>query len=331
MASGVEAAASAQSAATRRWVSVAARLGVSGCVLALIFALIPASQLLDALGRVPALTWLGIGVAFLALHALASQKWRMIVRGAGVDASRSEALRAHAAGLFANLCLPSLVGGDLVRAGLLLRVKGRAESVALASLADRLGDTAALAVIAGCAGLLVPESSATMAGKIIAFVAISLAVGVSGGIVLLQKLPADRLPARLAGIASRFRAALERLLAQPKLALQAFALSLSIQASFVALNLVLAQALGIALAPVVWFLAWPLAKLVALAPISLGGIGVREVAIAGLLAPFGVAAPDAVSQSLAWEVVLIAGGMVAGAAALLLGVRPGQHKREMEA
>ena len=37
----------------------------------------------------------------------------------------------------------------------------------------------------------------------------------------------------------------------------------------------------------VWLLAWPLAKLIALAPVSLGGIGVREVALATLLLPCG--------------------------------------------
>jgi len=46
---------------------------------------------------------------------------------------------------------------------------------------------------------------------------------------------------------------------------------------------------------------------------------VREVALAGLLAPFGVASSLAVAQSLCWEVVLVASGLVAGAAAIATG------------
>ena len=42
----------------------------------------------------------------------------MLLGASGVLPGYLESMRAHFAGLFANLCLPSLVGGDLVRAGL---------------------------------------------------------------------------------------------------------------------------------------------------------------------------------------------------------------------
>jgi len=85
-----------------------------------------------------------------------------------------------------------------------------------------------------------------------------------------------------------------------------------IQASFVLLNAFLGAAIGLQAPLHVWFLAWPLAKLVALLPVSLGGLGVREVALAGLLQPFGVPAALAVAQSLLWETILVAGGLTAG-------------------
>ena len=55
-----------------------------------------------------------------------------------------EAVRAHGAGLFANLCLPSVVGGDVVRAGVVIRDHKRFENIALGSLADRINDSFAL-------------------------------------------------------------------------------------------------------------------------------------------------------------------------------------------
>jgi len=112
---------------------------------------------------------------------------------------------------------------------------------------------------------------------------------------------------------------LDALFAQPGTALAAFVMSVLVQSSFVGLNIVLARAIGIEIEAAAWMLAWPLAKLIALLPVSLGGIGVREVALAAFLAPFGVEATLAVAQSLAWEGVLIGAGLVCGAFSLALG------------
>jgi uncharacterized membrane protein YbhN (UPF0104 family) len=123
----------------------------------------------------------------------------------------------------------------------------------------------------------------------------------------------------------RFRAGIDLLVNAPVTAILAFCLSLAIQGGFVLLNVVMAQAMGIEAPVAMWLFAWPLAKLIALAPISLGGIGVREVAIAGLMAPFGVDAALVVAQSLSWEVVLIGSGLLAG---LLVAVVPTPRAEE---
>ena len=102
-------------------------------------------------------------------------------------------------------------------------------------------------------------------------------------------------------------------------------MSLGIQGSFIGLNILLASEIGIDASASVWFFAWPLAKLVALAPISLGGIGVREVAIAGLMAPFGIEPALVVAQSLSWEAVLVGSGLFAGIVVALL---PGSGSRK---
>jgi uncharacterized membrane protein YbhN (UPF0104 family) len=63
---------------------------------------------------------------------------------------------------------------------------------------------------------------------------------------------------------------------------------------------------------------WPLAKLAAVLPLTQGGIGVREAALVGLLAPFGAPGPLVLASGLAWEAVVIAGGLVAGGVSLWL-------------
>src|SRR2546422_3892717 len=67
-----------------------------------------------------------------------------------------------------------------------------------------------------------------------------------------------------------------------------------------------------------WLFAWPLAKISALLPVTQGGIGVREVALAALVAPFGAAPVLTVAVGLVWEAIIVAGGLLAGLASFVL-------------
>jgi uncharacterized membrane protein YbhN (UPF0104 family) len=68
----------------------------------------------------------------------------------------------------------------------------------------------------------------------------------------------------------------------------------------------------------VWLFAWPLAKLAAVLPLTQGGMGVREAALVALLTPFGAPGALVLAAGLVWEGVIIAGGLLSGAIALIL-------------
>ena len=295
------------------------RAVVSGTLIVALLTWLSTTRILDEIEQIRLATWLAVVTVFLIGHAVSAMKWRMLVDGAGARIARLAALRAHAAGLFANLCLPSIVGGDVIRAGLAVRSAGRLEAVALGSLADRLIDTTALVGIAGVAAMLQPGLARGMATTALVSVGLFLSLGVVTGLVLARMMPIGRLPGRLNRVATRVRTALDALRAAPAKAVAALGISVLVQGGFVGLNIVLARSIGIELHAVAWMLAWPLAKLVALLPVSLGGIGVREVALAAFLAPFGVDATLAVAQSLTWEAVLVMAGLLCGAFTLALG------------
>jgi hypothetical protein len=98
----------------------------------------------------------------------------------------------------------------------------------------------------------------------------------------------------------------------------ALILALSAQIVFIVLNIALAEACGLHLPFRVWLFAWPLAKLSAAIPITQGGIGVREAALAALLLPFGAPAVLSVAAGIAWEAVVVGGGIVAGLTSFLM-------------
>jgi uncharacterized membrane protein YbhN (UPF0104 family) len=211
--------------------------------------------------------------------------------------------------LFANLCLPSIVGGDVLRATLAGRATNRLEVVVLAGVADRLIDVASLAFFIVGAGFLMGDLAAGGPLQLIA-----IAGGTAGvlSVLFLLRLPLCRWPRRLRRRAGRFLVSLRALRRRPRAAVAAIALSLTIQGSFVFLNAWFGASIGIQVPWITWFLVWPLAKLSGLIPISLGGLGVRDATLAALLVPFGVPAAQGFVVSLLWQSVLIVGGLLSG-------------------
>jgi uncharacterized membrane protein YbhN (UPF0104 family) len=99
-------------------------------------------------------------------------------------------------------------------------------------------------------------------------------------------------------------------MARPGRLLLCLLFAIALQSLFLLLNALLGRAAGINTSLGAWFLAWPLAKLVATLPISLAGLGVREAALVAFLGPFGASAADAMAAGLLWQSVLFAGGIV---------------------
>jgi len=229
-----------------------------------------------------------------------------------------QAARCYFAGLFGSLFLPSLIGGDLVRAGMAMRIGRSKAGVLLGSLVDRGVDLVALGILAGTGALLVPGSLDPQDRRIfLALAGIGL-VGIAMTAAIAAFLPARRFSYRMRRRFVRVRIAARSMTRRPGAVLTALVLALSAQIVFIVLNTVLAEACGLHLAFRIWLFAWPLAKLSAAIPLTQGGIGLREAALAALLRPFGASAVLSVAAGIAWEAIVIGGGLVAGFTSFLM-------------
>lgn len=292
---------------------VAIKAAVSVAILLGVFVFVPLHQLREAVSRVDGRAWLVALLGFLAGHTLGVIKWRLLVNGGRPHLGLLTAARCYAAGLFANLCLPSIVGGDTVRAVLAARETRHPEATVLGGLADRVIDTATVAFMVALGAVLARHALPVWAVRLLAVTIGAGALAGTAGLVLAARLPIRRWPHRLRRPVGRGLVALRRLRRQPGIAVAALALSLVIQVSFVALGARLGASMGVSISFGAWLFAWSLAKLSGLVPISLGGLAVRDATLAALLVPFGVAAAYGVVVSLAWQSVLIAGGLISGA------------------
>ncbi|MCA9737080.1 MAG: lysylphosphatidylglycerol synthase transmembrane domain-containing protein [Gemmatimonadota bacterium] len=284
---------------------------------------LPFDELKDALGRIPPLAWAAALAVYLCLHLLGVTKWHLMVNAAGGGFRFTDAVRCYYYGLFGNTFLPSLVGGDAVRAGLALRLARGKAGLLLGSVLDRMLDVAGLATLAAVGALVIPGALGPEARTIFWWLAGLGALAGVAGVVAILLLPARRFPFRLRRILARLRGAVRELARRPVQVAAAFTLGLGLQAALVCLNAWLGHACGIDIALHAWFFAWPMAKISALIPVTQGGIGIREAALSALLAPFGVAPVLAFAAGLVFQAVILSGGLVGGLIAFLLGRRQG--------
>lgn len=291
-------------------VGVWVRILGSLLAIALLVWILPWPDLAAAARRVSLLVWLGVLAGFLAGHLLGAFKWTYLQRRMGVPAPWSLGGACYALGLFANLCLPGIVGGDVVRAAAVTRRVGRLEAVALAGLGDRLLDVLALGLL--LTGGVIAAGAREVAARNILVLLAAVAAGASLAGLLALRQPLARWPRRLRRPVGRALVAVRHLARRPGAVVVSLLSAFLIQGGFVLLNATLGADLGVSVPLAAWFVAWPLAKLAGLLPISLGGLGVRDAAFGSLLAGFGAAAATGVVISLVWQSVLVSGGLLAG-------------------
>ena len=303
------------------WRHPAVRLAGSAIILALLFTVLPAGELLAAMRSLPLAGWgLAIGT-YLLLHVIGIVKWRLLVNAAGAGLPFVDAARAYYSGLFGNTFLPSIVGGDVVRAGVALSVVRSKSGLLLGSLVDRLQDVIGLGLVAGIGALLSPRALSPESRLVFIALGVLLAVGGAAALIAWRLFPTGRLKFKWRRKLVPVRRAVRATATRPSKLVSALLLGMLLQTLLVVLNWQLGRAIGIDIPLYVWLFVWPLAKISGLLPVTQGGIGVREAAQAALFAPFGVSAVMAVATGLVFEVVIIAGGLLGGLIAWILGRR----------
>lgn len=293
--------------------------GGSALALFLLFHFLPGRQVWAALRSLPTRLWLAVLAGYLGGHCIGIAKWRRIMNLAGAGLNVPQAARCYFAGLFGSLFLPSVIGGDLVRAGLALRLSRSKAGVLLGSFLDRIIDFAALAILAFTGALLVPGALDERSRRIFFLLGGVAVLGAATIAAVMAILPVKKFSYRMRRRMVRLRRAGRSTMQQPGRVFSNLGLALVAQLIFIYLIVQLAEACGLNLQFGIWLFAWPLAKLSAALPVTQGGIGVREAALAALLLPFAAPAVLTVAAGLAWEAIMVGGGLISGALSLLLG------------
>lgn len=293
------------------------RVSVSLAILAVLFWILPWQDVVEGFSRVSLGVFMSVLVLFMIGHMITALKWRSLI---GRELSPLLAIRAHFSGLAANLCLPGVAGGDVVRAGLVAH-EVELSKLTAASLSDRLIDMIALVAVSvvGLFMLQTGGSGATLVAQLGALLTLIFVCAFYLFPAIAPRLIAvwPKIPAK--GLITKISDEFGSLGKRPILLLLVFAVSFAVQLGFVFLFILFAREIGVNAPDGAWVFAWPIAKVLAVLPISLGGIGVREAGLAGLLAPMGIAATGVVVTSLVWQSVLIVTGLIGALVWFLTG------------
>jgi len=299
------------------------RLAVSVALVAFLLTRLSFGEIREALAD-PRWGWLIASAAVYLLSAAGGAlQWGWILRLAGIATPAVEIGRLYFVGLFFNNFLPANVGGDAVKIIDLGRQEHRSFSVFCGTLLDRILGLCALTVLALAAAAIAALRGSGLPTMVPLFAAGVIWVGALA-VLLSRRLSAFcartlRL-VRMPAIADRvdqfaeefkiFRTRLRRLAG-------VFCLACGVQSLRILTHILAALGLGLTLGGdqiLLFFVLVPLLGVLIALPISINGIGVREVLSTRFFVTAGVVAvaADAVAVEFSAYLVQVAVSLLGG-------------------
>jgi hypothetical protein len=269
------------------------------------------------------LGWVALGVvAYAAGQCLSAWRWWLLLRPVRLAVPYWRMVAFYFIGMFFNIFLPTIVGGDAVKAILLARETGAPARSTMSVFMERNVGLLALLTIATVAAFFAPPV-AVRGFNLLQLTLLVFAAYVAANIVLASR-PAYRLVdylvalTPLARIRSRAASLYDALVPYRDArwrGLVAAAIAQSFLFQAVVILVVFLNAKALDLQPPVAALAVfvPLISLAGMLPISVNGLGIREALYVLLFGRIGVPPDAAVSMALLYFAVTFAASLPGGA------------------
>lgn len=254
--------------------------------------------------------WIAGLVGSAAVQVVAGMRWAALARPLGFDRPRRFFIWRFFEGMLFNSCLPSSIGGDVIKAYRVGDSTSRRLLAGCSILADRLTGLAALGVLAVTALAadrldVSPIAVAAIGTAVLATVLAAFWIGTRCLDQVLVLLPAEH-------AARRFIAQLLPYQERPLLLVNAVGWSFIVQMGGALVVGLMARTVGVKLGAVAWFSVVPLVALLTVLPVSIGGFGVRESAMPALLAHYAVPDEQGKAVALLWSLNTVVMALLGG-------------------
>ena len=255
--------------------------------------------------------FLGSLLLYILAQILSSLRWRCLLQAEKINLSFWRLILLYFEGMFFNLMLPTLIGGDIVRGYQVFRLTRQHEASLASILVERLSGYVAMIMIA-CIALLLAYPF--LRDPVVVWLIAASAAGLIG---IIAGLLSDQLQAlffrllKSAGLA-RFHEtlhglyeAVQRYWGHKLALLLAVGLSLILQSLGIIIFYLISRSLNFLVPLRYFFLFVPLISIISMLPISVSGIGVREASSIYFFAKVGLDSAGAISLSLLWFAVMV--------------------------
>lgn len=279
------------------------KLAISVSTASVFIYLLDLDRIRQALRHIGPLELLALLLLTVARNAIGSARFRLLSSVIGRIPFFEIMKQYFVASLFNNF-LPTAVGGDAVRFAMIAGGGVTKSEAGVTIVLERVVGFYALIAISLVSALLwsPPREILTLVGGLFAAYSLLMSFVVLDGFGWGRRLR-NRHLASIRGAFSRYRG-------HSALILGTFALSVIYQLCSIFISYYVALIIGLQVPVVVFLTFTPLVWFFTMIPISLGGVGLREVSFAYLFALVGVASEDSVAVSLGTYLTLVMSGLL---------------------
>jgi uncharacterized membrane protein YbhN (UPF0104 family) len=289
----------------RRWLSLLLRGLLSVLLLALILQHVDAGLFWPVVRSVD-IEFLLLSVSlFFPAQLLAAYRWYFLLRQLDRTLPFWSIARHNMLGRFSSFFLPGQISGDVVRAIAVAHGKEQGTAYAVSVLVDKLALLSAKAFFVLLGTWWSEQLRRFVAVRVVALGVLLLALTV---LVFLCRYRSDHVPQSVMCIGERLPLARPRMLSLagwldlPRVSYRDILVILTmgfiLQLSDTASGYIVARSFHIPIGVVDWAAISATASVVQAVPITIGGLGVREGAFAGMLALYDVPRAQAIAFSL---------------------------------
>jgi uncharacterized membrane protein YbhN (UPF0104 family) len=281
------------------------RIAVSALLLSVIAWRTDFSVVGDKFANLNVWLWLAAVGVFASTMIASAKRWQLFARELRFERTLPQYCAYYFIGMWFNLSLPTSVGGDVVRVWYLDDKSGRKLAALASVLLERLNGLLVLIAVA-CVGVLIaPNQLPSWIYACVWSVAAAAALAVASLPIAQrwQKMPLQR--------RQQLRTMLD-LLGVPKLMTWATLMSILVQLIGVVSLWFIGIALGLEIPAAYYCILGPMVSLLTLLPISVNGMGVRELGTVVFLAPLGVDEDTAKTLAFLWFAVNVSVSLLGG-------------------
>ena len=300
------------------YLAFATRAGFGVIVIAFLLWHYDARPVLRILGRENAMYFIATIVIYVAGQVMSAWRWQLLASVVGARARFRDFFGYYFVGLFTNLFIPGMLGGDALRSLYLGRKTHRMGEAIASVVADRGTGVIALFWLAALMALLVPAGfSPALIESVVVIGVVGLILVIASPLIAMAVPYMPRMLRRAFGVALPY-------MHRPQTMFSGLALSVVLQVSLGVAQWILALGLGLTTPLSVFLLCVPIANVAAGFPVTLNGLGVRETAYLVLFGMAGMARDDAIALGLLWFAATMLGGLT-GAIAFAFTEFPEAH------